>query len=146
MKRTHKEEVHERLEMPLERLLSVEHLVSRLRNRETVIQELFRSWRLGAPAPVHVVETAAADPMLYRLPNHNGRFTANWPTRVLKDFPALTHARLCASEYALCRRNGTPIAHYIHHSYGSVRREYLRLIVPLDGTRLAYQYRLISED
>ena len=141
-----KELVHERVELPLERLLSIEYLVGRLRKRETLIQEMYRSWQSGSMQHSDVVETDADHPMLYRLPNHDGRFTSVWPSRCLADFPARTHATLCASEYAQCLRNDLPTAHYIHHSFGSVRREYFRLIVPLSETRLAYQVRLVSSD
>lgn len=137
-------ERHERVEMPFERLLQIEDVMARFLNGATAIQSLYLRWSAGCQDFDNLVDTHAADPMLYYLPNHNGRLSKDWPSRFLKDFPALHHARLCAIEYAQCRRGITPIAHYIRHSYGVMEREYFRLVVPLPGDRLAYATRRLS--
>jgi len=135
---------HQRVEIPFEGLLQIEGMMARLLGGETVIQQLYRDWVSGRQEFENIVEATVSEPMLYRLPNHNGRLSGHWPSRVLKDFPARDHARMCAIEYAQCGRVFLPMAHYIRHSYGIMEREYFRLVVPLAGDRLAYATRALS--
>lgn len=137
-------ERHQRVEIPFEGLLQIEGMMARLLGGDTVIQQLYRDWIAGRRDFVNVVEATVSEPMLYRLPNHNGRLSRDWPSRVLKDFPARDHARMCAIEYAQCSRVALPMAHYIRHSYGIMEREYFRLVVPLSRGRLAYATRALS--
>jgi hypothetical protein len=138
-------ERHQRVEIPVEGLLDIEAMMTRFLGDETVIQQLYREWAAGHRDFVNVVEATVSEPMLYRLPNHKGRLSRHWPSRVLKDFPARDHARMCAIEYAQCSRVVLPMAHYIRHSYGIMEREYFRLVVPLSGGRLAYATRALSD-
>jgi len=137
-------ERHQRVEIPFEGLLQIEEMMARLLGGETVIQQLYRDWVAGRQDFDNVVEATVSEPMLYRLPNHNGRLSGNWPSRFLKDFPARDHARMCAIEYAQCSRVVLPMAHYIRHSYGIMEREYFRLVLPLSGSRMAYATRALS--
>lgn len=136
-------ERHQRVEMPIERLLQVEDLMARFLGDGTAIQTLYRKWSAGCQEFDNMVVTAASDPILYYLPNHKGQMAGVWPSRFLKDFPARHHGRMCAIEYAQCKRLMLPMAHYIRHSYGIKQREYFRLVVPLSGDRLAYTTRAL---
>jgi hypothetical protein len=136
---------HERVELPVESLMAIEALAARFRKDETEIEALYARWRAGGHAGyVNLVDTRSSEPMLFRLPHHNGRFSQHWPTRLLKDFPAPDHARMCAIEYAQCARLARPMAHYIRHAHNLMMREYFRLVVPLEGGRLAYATRALT--
>lgn len=137
-------ERHQRVEIPVEGLLQIEDMMERFLHRETTIQQLYRGWRAGLQNFENMVDATVSEPMLYRLPNHSGRLSGHWPTRLLKDFPARDHARMCAIEYAQCNRVTLPMAHYIRHAYGVMEREYFRLVVPLSDGRLAYATRALS--
>jgi hypothetical protein len=134
-------ERHERVEIPVERLLQIEDLMERFLGDVTAIRLMYLRWTAGCREFTNLVDTRASDPMLYRLPNHSGRLSNDWPSRVLKDFPAHYHGRMCAIEYEQCKRSMNPIAHYIRHRYGVMEREYFRLVVPLSDGTLAYATR-----
>ena len=138
-------ERHRRVEMPFEGLMQIEGMMARFLGDETMIQRLYRDWMAGREDFKNVVDTTVSEPMLYRLPNHDGSLSGHWPSRVLKDFPARDHARMCAIEYAQCSRVVLPMAHYIRHFYGVMEREYFRLVVPLSGGWLAYATRALSD-
>lgn len=135
---------HERVELPVESLLAIEALVARFQKKTTAIQLLYDKWSSGSHEYENVVDVSAGEPMLFRLPNHNGRLAREWPSRVLKDFPAQDHGRMCAIEYAQCRRLVSPMAHYIRHSHYIIEREYFRLVVPLEDGKLAYATRALT--
>ena len=137
-------EIQERIELPVEGLMAIEALASRFQPQETPIEVLFAKWKAGCQDFVNLVDARASEPMLFSLPNHRGRLSDRWPSRVLKDFPARDHARMCAIEYAQCNRHMRPMAHYIRHSYKLIEREYFRLIVPLESGRLAYEIRALT--
>jgi hypothetical protein len=130
--------------LPIESLLSIEAVVERFQKRKTSIQLLYDKWSSGCQDYKNLVDVSAGEPMLFRLPNHNGRLSKHWPSRYLKDFPARDHGRMCAIEYAQCCRLVTPMAHYIRHSHNLIEREYFRLVVPLADGRLAYETRALT--
>ena len=136
---------HERIELPVEKLMAIEAVAARLQRKKTSLHVLYEWWMAGRQTGYdNVIDASAGEPMLFRLPNHNGRLSKDWPSRVLKDFPAPDHGRMCAIEYAQCFRHVMPMAHYIRHSHNLIEREYFRLIVPLEGGRLAYGIRALS--
>lgn len=136
---------HERVELPVESLLAIEALAARFQKDVTEIEALYARWRAGVgDGYVNLVDARSSEPMLFHLPHHKGRLSLQWPTRLLKDFPAPDHARMCAIEYAQCARLARPMAHYIRHSHKLMVREYFRLVVPLEGGRLAYATRALT--
>jgi len=136
--------LNERVELPVESLLAIEAVVARFQKKGTAIQLLYEKWASGCQSFRNVIDVSGGEPMLFRLPNHNGRLSQEWPTRVLKDFPAQDHGRMCAIEYAQCSRLVTPMAHYIRHAHNLIEREYFRLVVPLEGGKLAYETRALT--
>jgi hypothetical protein len=135
---------HERVELPVESLLAIEAVVARFQKKDTAIQLLYDKWASGCQEYKNLIDASGGEPMLFRLPNHNGRLSREWPSRVLKDFPAPDHGRMCAIEYAQCCRLVSPMAHYIRHSHNLIEREYFRLVVPLEGGKLAYATRALT--
>ena len=139
-----RQNTHERVELPIESLLAIEAVVARFQKKRTAIQLLYDKWTSGCQDYKNLVDASASDPMLFRLPNHNGRLSRGWTSRFLKDFPAPDHGRMCAIEYAQCCRLVSPMAHYIRHSHNLIEREYFRLVVPLAGGKLAYETRALT--
>ena len=135
---------HQRVELTLDRLLQLEAMAARQAGQETPIQRFYASWTQAKDEPERIILADTRDPMLFRLPNHNGRLSPFWPSRQLKDFPCRDHALMCGVEYLQCLVTRQPAATYIRHVSDFADREYLRLLVPLDHNRLAYEIRALS--
>ncbi len=123
--------------MPLGSLLTLESLV-----KDSPILGLHSRWQAGltiAPDDLVVVPDGI-DPLQWLIPNHNGRFSPDWPSKRLADFPAKKHAIACSFEYYQCLSNNRPAAHIIEQKYQRMTRHYMRLLLPVSG-KIVYAFR-----
>lgn len=108
----------------------------------------------GLVGKVSYIEISDGFPPNWRMLDHQdslvlgaGRELSGRP---LRDLPIVSHATYCATEYERCRDAGAPFYHELDVQSAGVRRNYLRLMVPLcdlDGriVKIAYAFRRLIE-
>ena len=137
--------------------------------RPTTIRKLFDYWherRTAAPPPaatfdpkdsftpdqfrwISWVDVRAADPMNFVFRNHPGFLFGDWSGKSLREYPNPVHAHSLALEYLTCKMIRQPSYYEITQSVGSVRRTYMRLLLPVSDrrqsvSRLYYATRYVS--
>lgn len=146
-----------RKDLTIEGLLDIEDTFQRVGGQTSPIVALHRQWRnarsrFGLPpvAPferAHRIDVGAERPENYVLRNHTGKSFGNFTDTRIADYPAPSHAAHCMAEYLACKYLEQPLCHYIDNEYLGVKREYVRMLLPLQErgkvTQLVYAYRCI---
>lgn len=151
--------------------LAVEEGAARNRGRETKLKLLLEYWnsiRTGSTVwqkrfveslpdalrnQVGYIDVRPASPLNFMLLNHPSNpikgLGDELSNKRLADYPIVSHAKFCASEYVECRDKGAPHYSLIDQELKGFRRRYVRFMAPLtdlDGRviRISYACRSLQ--
>jgi hypothetical protein len=151
----------ERNQMSLDEMVKRE--VDPKTGRPTNLRALFDYWKerrnaaafdpKGAFTPeafrwIASVDVRASDPLSFVFRNHPGYLLGDWSGKTLRQYPNSIHARSLALEYLTCKMVQQASYYEITQTIGSLRRTYMRLLLPVSGgrpsvTRLFYAVRYV---
>ena len=148
-----------RTRIRVDTLLSMENAVfERLSGKESPIKRAYLQWRQGDSGlceSLSYFDVTPEDPMAFTFHNYTSqtfRSPDNEGTQ-LRDFrlPFDRHASDCAMEYLTCKETAAPSAWLIEQQAGGLRREYYRIMMPLEDaggnvTKVAYAFRHLARD
>ena len=145
--------------MRVDALLSIEELIfERLSGQKSPIKDAYLRWRQndsGLCRALSYFDVTPENPMSFTFHNYTGqtyRSLANEGVE-FRHFrtPFKKHASDCAMEYLACKETAEPSAWLIEQQAGRLRREYYRIMMPLEDaggnvTKVAYAFRHLARD
>lgn len=136
-----------RVQLPVDKLLTIEQISQRFGRTASGIQTAFEYWRdkkrggrvcldeyEWEPADdvaTTLIDVSPSNPLHYRFTSTHFRYFPWMTDKRLAEFPHREIATACGIEYHWCKAGGEPVSHHISHDLNGFRRDYVRLLLPL---------------
>lgn len=98
------------------------------------------------------IEMRSEDPLNYVLHDHtNQTGFVNHSDRPIGEHPCRMNGKACAKEYMICVNAAKPFYHEINQSFGTLRRRYTRILLPLSDkggsiVKMIYGIRILEKE
>lgn len=98
------------------------------------------------------IEMRSEDPLNFVLHDHTNQTAfVNHSDRPIGEHPCRMNGKACAREYMLCVNSAQPFYHEVNQNFGTLRRRYTRILLPLadkNGSivKMVYGIRILEKN